>query len=59
MLASDGIGPDAVDSALEHLTTARQVWREARQALGLAVSADIARAHATSNWKAERISLRE
>ncbi|MET7621766.1 hypothetical protein [Streptomyces sp. NPDC005408] len=58
-LSTEGIAPDAVDAALEHLVAERLVWREGRQALGLALPADVMRAHSTSNWKAEWISLRE
>ena len=58
-LGLDGIDEATVDSALELLVTARLVWQEGRQALGLAVPIEISRAHAESNWKAAWISLRE
>ena len=58
-LEAEGLAPEAVDEALDHLADARLVWREGRQALGLAVPAEVARARVASNWKAEWITLRE
>lgn len=53
-----GITPEAHDAALEQLVAARLVWREGRQALGLALPADTMRTHLKSHWKNEWISLR-
>ncbi|MFD3843614.1 hypothetical protein ACFWWC_46600 [Streptomyces sp. NPDC058642] len=58
-LGTEGISLDSVDEALDHLVANRLMWREGRQALGLALPADVMRAHGEANWKAQWVSLRQ
>lgn len=58
-LGTEGISLDSVDEALDHLVANRLLWREGRQALGLALPSDVMRAHGESNWKAQWVSLRQ